>query len=339
MTDLRALVDRPLAVGGRTLPNRLVLAPMSGLGHVAFRELLEAFGGCGLMFSEMCAAGRVPGENRHTSPCFRWRDKEAGRLVVQIVGTAPEAMARAARRIEAEGLFGVDVNFGCSAAAIRKRHGGAEVLKTPGLAIRIIREVRRAVSCPLFVKYRTGWADDPAAAVELARRFEAEGADGLTFHPRVAPDRRSRPPRWAYIARVKAAVSIPVFGNGNVFSEADCLRMFRETGCDGVALGRIAVARPWIFAQFSAGLHPGEGTYRGTARRHLDLLGRHFDPAAALGRFKRFSLYFSANFRFGHTLHSRIQSAGSLEEARGALDRFFRDGAERTAAPNLSLFR
>ena len=120
-------------------------------------------------------------------------------------------MALAARRIESEGFFGVDLNFGCSVAAICKKGAGAALLKTPDRAVEIVEAVRRSVSCPLFVKYRTGWEDDPAFAVSMGRAFEAAGADALTFHPRVAPDRRSRAPKWEIIGRVKAAVDIPVF--------------------------------------------------------------------------------------------------------------------------------
>ncbi|KPJ76504.1 MAG: dihydrouridine synthase, partial [Deltaproteobacteria bacterium SG8_13] len=193
--ELSRMLNRPLAVGNRRIDIRLLLAPMTFLGNVAFRQLVAGFGGCGLLFSEMCSAGRIPHENRNNSCYFRWRDEELPSLVCQIVGDAPDTMAGAARIIEQNGFFGVDINFGCSAAAICSRQYGAALLKTPRRAAAIVAAVRRAVSIPLFVKFRTGWSDDPRPAVELAKRFEDAGADALTFHPRVAPDRRSRPPR------------------------------------------------------------------------------------------------------------------------------------------------
>ena len=158
------------------------------------------------------------------------------------------------------------------------------------------------MSVPLFVKFRTGWKDDPTIAIDLARRFAAAGADALTFHPRVAPDRRSRPPRWDYIRQVKAAVDIPVFGNGDVFDEADCLRMLQTTGCDGVAIGRMAIARPWLMAGMTGIPLPETDLYRYTALTLLDLLRQHFDPKRALRRFQKFALYFSANFKFAPQL-------------------------------------
>jgi tRNA-dihydrouridine synthase B len=333
------LLNRPLSIGGRVIACRLVLAPMTGLGHVAFRHLLDDLGGCGLMFSEMCSAARIPHENRRTSAYFRWRDEESGRLVVQIVGGDPLRMTAAARRIEAEGLFGVDINLGCSVKEICKFNQGAALLRNPGAAAELVRQVRRAVPCPLLVKFRTGWQDDARIPVDLARRLEDAGADALTFHPRVAPDVRTRPARWEYIARVKQAVSIPVFGNGDVFDARDCLRMLQTTGCDGVALGRLAIARPWVFAQWSRGLAEPTGVYADTAFRLVDLLEHHFDPVRSLRRYKRYGAYLSSNFAFGNTLYNRIRNAIDLQGVRRELARFFSADPGLLTRPNLNLLR
>jgi tRNA-dihydrouridine synthase len=206
------------------------------------------------------------------------------------------------------------------------------------LAAAIVKAVRRSVSIPVFVKFRTGWQDSPLPAVDLARRFEAAGADALTFHPRVAPDRRSRPPRWEYIGCVKQAVSIPVFGNGNVFSRADCIKMLSMTGCDGIALGRLAVARPWVFSEWANGLSVGPNIYGVTALRLADLLPLYFDEVRAVRRFKKFALYFAANFRFGHALYTRIFNAADMEAIRSILGSFFKTPPDLTMRPNMNLF-
>lgn len=339
MTDrLAEFLNRPLGVGNRAISGRLVLAPMTHLGNIAMRELLASFGGYGLLFSEMCSARRIPHENRQTSDLFRWRDQELPHLVCQIVGFDPAAMARAARTVQAAGFFGIDLNFGCSVAAICSRSCGAALLKQPSLAAAIVAAVRRSVSIPVFVKFRTGWQDSPLAAVDMARRFEAAGADVLTFHPRVAPDRRSRPPRWEYIGLVKQAVSIPVFGNGNVFSREDCIKMLAVTGCDGVALGRMAVARPWVFAEWAKGLSVTAQIYGDTALRLTNLLPRYFDDIRAVRRFKKFALYFAANFRFGHSLYTRILNASDMESIRSILGSFFQTPPDLTMRPNMNLF-
>jgi nifR3 family TIM-barrel protein len=308
------------------------------LGNIAFRELVSRYGGYGLLYSEMCSAKTVSHENRFVSPCFRWRDEERHRLVCQIFGADPLEMADAARRIENEGLFGVDINFGCSNSTICRRHCGAALLKNPDLAAAIVAEVRGAVSFPLTVKFRTGWQDDSEIAVHLAARFEDAGADALIFHPRVAPDRRSRPPKWAYIGRVKQAVNIPVFGNGDVFDRDDCRRMILETGCDGVAIGRMAVARPWIFAELTENLQRAPEMFADAAIQLARLLEIYYDPVAAIKRFKRFAFYFSANFRFGHSLYSRILKTGNMKEVDTILKRFFEQAPDVAERPNMNYF-
>ncbi|MGM0452298.1 MAG: tRNA dihydrouridine synthase [Thermodesulfobacteriota bacterium] len=337
--DIRAFFNRPISIGDRVVAKRLFLAPMAGLTHVAFRQLASEYGGYGLMFTEMCSARALPRENPAVSKVFCWRAGELDRLVCQIFGADPAGMAAAARRVEAEGFFGVDINFGCSVAAICKQNAGAALLKTPEQAAAIVRAVRKAVGVPVFVKFRIGWSDDPASAVDLARRFEDAGADALVFHPRVAPDRRSRPPKWAYIGRVKAAVSIPVFGNGEVFCLDDAQRMLAETGCDGVSLGRIAVARPWVFAEWTAGFEADSGIYHRCAHRMMALLAAHYEPVTALRRFKKWAVYFFAGFKYGHRFSAMLRGAKDSERVYATLDEIFRTPPEVAGRPNMNLFR
>jgi len=339
ISDLAAFLNQPLAIGNTTIAGRLTLAPLTCLGHIAFRELLAGFGGYGLLFSEMCSARRIPQEAGRPSAYFCWREAERKHLVIQIFGDDPVTMAAAARIIEDQGLFGVDLNFGCSVAAICKQQCGAALLKAPDRAARIVEAVRKAVDIPLFVKYRTGWQDDPAIPVAMARRFASAGADALTFHPRVAPDRRSRPPRWDYIRQVKEAVAIPVFGNGNVFDEADCRCMLESTGCDGVALGRMAVARPWLMAQMTGRMSLDDGPYRQAALALLDLTEKHFDANRALRRYKKFSRYFSANFKFAHSFFKRMGNASDLKTMRAELDAFFDQNPAIVSRPNMNFFQ
>jgi nifR3 family TIM-barrel protein len=332
-------LNTPLRVGSRTIPKRLILTPMSGLTHVAFRELVARFGGYGLLYTEMCSAKTVPHENRYVSPVFRWRDSELPELVCQLFGSEPEVMATAARRVEAEGFFGVDMNFGCSVAAICKRHCGAALLKTPDLALDIVKAVRRAVSIPLIVKFRTGWEDAANSPDDLARRFEDAGADALIFHPRTAPDRRSRPPKWEHIARVKEAVAIPVFGNGEVFCEADAEKMLAATGCDGIALGRIAIAKPWVFTAWTDGFTPDADIYRRTIKHMLALLNQHYEPVTAVRKFKKAAVYVAALFKYGHSFYKRLHNAGDVLAIQAEVDAFFDKSPELAQRPNMNLFR
>ncbi|WP_092191441.1 tRNA dihydrouridine synthase [Desulfomicrobium norvegicum] len=333
-----AFFSDPLSVGSVLLPSRLVLAPMAGLGHVAFREVLGGFGGHGFMVTEMCNARAVPQESRHHSPVFRWRDEEATRLVCQIFGGEPEVMAAAARRIETEGLMGVDINMGCSVAAICKKGYGAALLKDPERAVAIVRAVRQAVRCPVMVKFRSGWENSPDLAVDLARRFEDAGADLLTFHPRIAPDRRSRPPKWAHIRAVAAAVSIPVLGNGNAFSGEDCARMVAETGCAGVSIGRMAIARPWIFAQLVHGFEPDEDIFLNTALKIIDAIWKHFEPTRAIKMYKKYLPYLAANFVFGHSLWPELARGLTREDMAENAMRVLGKRPRVASTPNAFLF-
>ena len=337
---LRRFLTTPLTIRDREIRGRLFMAPMAKLGNTAFRRIVTGFGGYGLLFSEMCWAASVPCGNGHDQGGFTWRpDEDLSELVCQIFGNHPETMARAARCIAREGFFGVDLNFGCAVARVCKKGCGAALLKTPIQAAAIVKSVRGAVSVPLFVKFRTGWDDDPLIAVDLARRFEDAGADALTFHPRVAPDRRTRPPRWEYIARVKAAVGIPVIGNGDVFDRRDCERMIALTGCDGVALGRLALARPWVFAEWTSGYQPPADIYLRSALALTKHLEACYGRQTGKRRFQRYAAYFTANFRYGHFLYGRLCRAHDLAGVRGVLREYLTENPDVQARPNMHRFR
>ncbi|WP_232367038.1 tRNA dihydrouridine synthase [Desulfocicer vacuolatum] len=331
-------INTPLTIKNSTISNRLLLAPMAGLGHIAFRELVSEFGGYGLLFTGMCSAKAVPHENPAVSPVFKWRTEELPHLVCQIFGPDPESMARAARRIEKEGFFGVDLNFGCSVSAICKKGSGAILLKSPDLAVAIVKAVRQAVEIPVFVKFRTGWENNVTPAVDMARRFEDAGAHALVFHPRIAPDRRSRPPVWDHITHVKQAVSIPVFGNGNLFELSDCKKMYKQTGCDGFSMGRMAVARPWLFAQWTRGFVPDEHTAFNAALRMTQLLVKYHDERTAVKSFKKYVPYFAAGFKFGHAICKELLKGDEIREIQDIITSLAAQKPESALRPNLHLF-
>jgi nifR3 family TIM-barrel protein len=334
---LADLLTRPLTLGGRAVANRLWLAPMAGLGHVAYREVLDSFGGCGLAFTEMCSARSVPTENRRVSPVFTWRDQELDRLVCQIAGGDPAELAIAARRVEREGFFGVDINMGCSVTGIIRKGAGAALLRDHDAALAAVEAVRAVVSIPVLVKFRTGWTPEVEPAVALARRLESAGVDCLVFHPRVAPDKRTRPAVRRHIAAVAEAVSIPVFGNGDVVTAGDCLDMLTTTGCDGVSVGRMAIARPWLFAEWTGGPVPGENAYLDYALRMADALDARFDPIRALKRFKLFTIYFAANFAYGHSLQSRFLAAKNMDDVRRTARALLVPGLRLNRRPNMNI--
>lgn len=336
---LTEFLNTPLDIGNKTIKKRLVLAPLSKLGNVAFRELMADFGGYGLLFSEMSSARAVPHGKSQVKAGFMWRDEELSHLVCQLYGDDPDTMALAAQRVESEGFFGVDLNFGCSVKSICKNNCGAALLKNPVLAGNIVASIRKAVSIPLSVKFRTGWEDNPQIAADMAKHFEDSGADALTFHPRVAPDRRTRPPKWEYIGIVKNAVNIPVFGNGNVFDFKDCEKMLKISGCDGIALGRLAVAKPWIFAQWTDNFNPEPDIFEKTVLNLVDLLVQHFGESVAMRRFYKFSSYYASNFKFGHTFYSLVHKAKTIDMLKQNIRKFFKNSPEIVSRPNITMMR
>ena len=329
---------KDLAIQNHIIHNRVVLAPMAGLGHIALRQLIAEFGGFGLLFTGMCSAKAVPQENPEISLVFKWRKQELEYLVCQIFGADPKSMAMAAERIEKEGFFGVDLNFGCSVAAICKKGCGAALLKNPELSSKIVKTVRKSVSIPLFVKFRTGWENNPQFAVDMAKRFEDAGADALTFHPRIAPDRRNRPPQWDIIKLVAQAVDIPVFGNGNLFQAQDGIKMMEQTSCQGLSVGRMAVAKPWIFAQWTKNFSPENDIFLTTAIRMTDILLEHYDDHFAVKLFKKFAPYFCANFKFGHQILKKLMPAQTMDDMKNNIDSIFGAKPEILSKPNLNLF-
>ncbi|NCC24342.1 MAG: tRNA-dihydrouridine synthase family protein [Deltaproteobacteria bacterium] len=312
---------------------------MAGLTHIALRQVIDSFGpGRALLWTGMCGANALPSTRPALSTSFSWRPEELPHLCCQILGSEPEAMARAAIRVQDEGFFGVDVNMGCSVSQVCRFGAGAALLRDPNRALAIVEAIRRAVSIPLFVKFRTGWTDDPIPAVDLARRLEDAGVDALVFHPRIAPDRRTRPPRWAHISLVRRAVSIPVIGNGNVFSAEDCLRMMDETGCHGVSLGRLAVARPWTFALWLDGANPGPNPWLTSTLALLDALAEHFGEKDAVRIYLGHLPYIAANFVFGHSMLSRLRKGHTVDELRTAAHLVLDPAPEVSLRPSTFLF-
>ncbi len=313
-TENLSLLREPLCIRNKILKSRLLLAPMVGLTHIAFRQVLRRFSAPALLSMEMCSAKSLPSERPDISQIFRWQDGEQENLVCQIVGSEPKIMAEAARRIEGYGFWGVDINMGCSVSAICKQGGGAALLRDTQKACGIVEAVRAAVSCPLSVKFRLGWEDMPLDLAEFCRDLENAGADLLVFHPRLAPDRRSRPPKNAFFAEAASAVRIPVFGNGDIVDEKSASRVL-QSGCAGLGIGRMAVARPWIFSRL-LGDWEEENPFLEYAGALLDALEEFFVPTRAVRLYKQAARYIAANFVFGHQIYSRLTKGESISDFR-----------------------
>ena len=261
--------------GNITLPHGLALAPLAGVSDRAFRRVCRT---CGADFtvSEMVSAKALCYEQRKKDPKVRSVSGQLASVMadelpmaVQIFGSEPDFMAEAARMIEANEYIGcvsevppsaIDINMGCPVRKVTGNGEGSALLKNPGLIGEIVTAVVKAVKIPVTVKIRAGWDKDSINAPEVARIIEASGASLLTVHARTREQMYEPGVDRSVITAVKQAVSIPVLGNGDIYTAADALSMMAETGCDGVMIARGAMGNPWIFSEIRAALEGGDFT-------------------------------------------------------------------------------
>lgn len=226
------------------LNTRVIPAPMCNISDRPYRGLTRAMGAHLTTTQMVSAEGLVRGDEK----TFTILDVEDGEqpVSVQLVGSNPESLARAAQIVEERGATIVDLNMGCPARTVTGNECGSALMKKPQLVAEIVRSISRAIKVPFTVKMRAGWDGSDFSALELARICEAEGAQAVALHARTREQGYKGHADWTLIARLKEHVSIPVIGNGDVTSPADAVRMFRETGCDAVMLGRGIIGNPWL---------------------------------------------------------------------------------------------
>jgi nifR3 family TIM-barrel protein len=235
-------------LGGRPV----VLAPMAGVTDAPFRAAVRSFGPA-LVYSEMVASAELLRDRR--SAALRLKaDRSTGPLAIQLAGREPVALAEAARMAEAEGAVLIDINMGCPAKKVVGGLCGSALMREPDLARALVRAVIEAVSVPVTVKMRLGWDEQDRNAPDLAHQLEAEGVQAVAVHGRTRAQFYDGPADWSFIARVKAAVSIPVLANGDVRTAQDAKGILDVSGADGVMVGRGAFGRPWAIAQMQAAL-------------------------------------------------------------------------------------
>ncbi len=247
-----------MKIGPIFLDNPTVFAPMAGITNLPMR-LLAKSAGCALVCSEMISANGLMHDSVKTWHLLASLPEERP-LSVQLFGSDPALIAQAAVKVQEAGADIVDLNFGCSVKKILKSGSGSALMREPHKAVQIITAVRKAVTIPLTIKMRSGWDNSGDQALELARIAQESGVDAVTVHPRTARQGFTGRADWSLIGRVKAALHIPVIGNGDIINAEDAERMLAETGCDAVMVGRAAIANPFLFTQIRdllAGLAPG----------------------------------------------------------------------------------
>ncbi len=299
---------------------RLLLAPMAGVSDEAFRTLCREQG-ADLTYTEMVSAKGLSYANEKMRHLLHLAEGE-DQVAVQLFGHEPDVMADQARWVEqemGETLAYLDINMGCPARKIVSKGDGSALMKTPDLAAAIVRAVSAAVEHPVTVKFRRGWAEGDETCFEFARRMEDAGAAAVAVHGRYALQLYRGRADWDAIARVKAAVSIPVVGNGDVKCGADAVALVERTGCDAVMIARAAEGNPWVFAQCKAALagepepaKPSVEERIAMARRHARLLAER--EGRNIVRMRKHAMWYMTGLPGAAAARAKINACVSVED-------------------------
>jgi nifR3 family TIM-barrel protein len=325
----------PLRIGAFTPAAPVVLAPMAGVTNAPFRAMCRAYAPDLVYVNEMVMATAVVYRNDKTLRMMTFGSYERPRSL-QIYGSDPDMLGRAVHAVCDEGLVDhVDLNFGCPAAKVTRRGGGAAVPAKPRLLRAVVRSAVRAArpyGVPVTAKFRMGLWDDLRTDVETGLICADEGVHWIALHARTVEQHYAGEARWDAIAELKRAVDgIPVLGNGDIWEAADAVEMMAATGCDGVVVGRGCLGRPWLFGDLVTVLNGGAapeprtlGVVVDAMRRHARMLAAHYDlhggEPFAMRDFRKHTNWYMSGYPVGPEVRRRLSQISSLNELDAILD-------------------
>jgi nifR3 family TIM-barrel protein len=328
-------------IGDLKITPATVLAPMAGVTDTIFRRFIRNLGGCGLLMTEFTSSHGIAASVGRTKPSKTMRylyfEPQERPISAQLFGADPEVMAEAARVCQDQGFDILDINFGCPVNKVVKCNGGSGLLRDLPLVEQILTKVRSAITIPFTCKFRAGWSDEELVAVRMAKLAEDCGLQAIALHPRTREQGYSGQADWSRIAEVKAAVRIPVVGNGDVITPEDAVRMYRQTSCDAVMIGRAASYNPWIFRQIQQYLATGKYDEPTDADRY-DMMRTYYEmlfhrnEKDMVGKMKQFASYFTHGVRNGSRLRADIFRSTEGRQILDIVEEFFSDPAGKVTA-------
>lgn len=308
-----------LTIGSVELNNNLILAPMAGVTDLPFRLLCKEQG-ADLVCMEMVSAKGILYKNKNTELLLQVEEKERP-ASLQLFGSDPKIVSEMAKQIEERNFDILDINMGCPVPKVVNNGEGSALMKTPLLAGQIIEATVKAIKKPVTVKIRKGFDDNHVNAVEMAHIAQESGAAAVAVHGRTREQYYSGKADWDIIRQVKEAVSIPVIGNGDVVDAESAAALVKQTGCDGIMIGRAAQGNPWIFSQIKHWQETGEYPSRPPIEEVVKMVLRHArmqvdfkGEYTGIREMRKHAAWYMSGYKNSARLRGRIHEVESIEE-------------------------